>query len=636
MKYNKKYIPMLLLLIVVSILFSCQKDKVIPTDDPVEPPDPTDPEIELPIITEFKSHPEAAIFDLTDKQDPLDNARNLYSANHILTVSGIPYFETADMSTAMDASLIVISSPIEIGYFTQTEVDSLVKWVDNGGVIISPVCKDPSLQTLFGFNGSPSYNKNRYLINWTDSPQPELSYFDHANEKTISIGRDNGGNNVIKSYGYSLSESSDALANFDTSEVALIRNKIGAGRTYLFGVEWRDVIQRPQLNRDFEAQRVYSNGFEPSADVFPLFVRSIWGDMQPVSAWKHTIPNGYKTVLIPTHDVDATSGYDMMGYMSDYEKSVNINGQYFITTRYFADDIAKPYYIARTIELVRGLLDNGHRIGSHSVGHFPDMSDDDKFPLGSPSITRADYNPRYINNNTENATTFGEVKVSKDVLELDFNVDIKSFRSGHLATNSFLTEALATSGYKLSTCFTACDLLTGFPFFERIGQDWGGELTSVLQVPIHVSDVFNKEDGAISSENYMQKVDIWYDVVNRHKDNYAPCIVLIHPNREWKMLALKALIDKINKTEFGFYNLDDYGDFWIKRNNLEFEFDYQDEEQQLIIMASPSSISKAATVGIMIDSKLPIKNYRLIDSDFKDYPISITSFGDNKNLVLIK
>ncbi len=626
MTHNKKYV-VIILLAMIFITFSCKKD--VPTTEP-EPEE----EEERPEITSFTPHSRVALFDLTTKKDPLDDARNLYSAQHILRISGVPFFETSDMSTATGASLILISSPIEVGSLTQLEIEALTKWVDGGGVLISPVCKDQALQDLFGFSGAPNYHKNRYLMDWADNSNPELVYFDHENEQTISLGENNGGNNVIKSYGYTLANSSKALATFDTKEVAVIRNAKGKGRTYLFGLEWRDVIQRPQLNRDFEAERIYSNGFEPSADVFPLFVRSVWNDIQTISVWKHTVPNGYKTVLIPTHDVDATTGYDSMIFMSNYEKESNIKGHYFITTRYLADDIAKPYYIDRTIALTKGLLKNGHSLGSHSVGHFPDLSDDDKFPLGSMDVNRNNYYPQYIDGQTENATTQGEIKVSKDILEADFGVDIKSFRSGHLLTNSFLTQALSNSDYKFSSCFTACDLLTGFPFYERMGQDWSGKLTSVLQIPIHVSDVFSGDK--ITAENYMQKVNIWENIVTQHKNNYTPCIVLIHPNREWKMLAMKGLFDRVNRTDYGFYNLDDYGDFWNNRNNFEMEFDYQEDEKQLIIRASAEDIKRAATMGIMVESKLQIKHYRLIDDKFKDYTISVSSFGDGKNLVVIK
>ena len=584
-----------------------------------------------PPLTEFQARPQAALLDIAQKIDPDDISRQLYSARHILEVSGVPYFETSDINKAMEASMILISSPIDVGLLTSAEVTLFNNWVDAGGVIISPVCEDLGMQSLFGFSGSPSYHKNRYYMSWVNEPYPELSYFDHENEKTISFGKNSGGNNVIKSYGYSLSGTSKALAYFDSDEAAVIRNNKGQGRTYLFGVEWRDVIQRPQLNRDFEAQRIYINGFEPSADVFALFVRSVWNDIQPAAAWKHTIPNGYKTVLILTHDVDATSGYNLMGHMSDYEKSMGFDAMFFITTRYFGDDLAKsPYYNTSSIELAKKILVNGHTLGSHSVGHFPDMSNDELFPRGTMAVTKETYNPAYIDGNTKNATTYGEIKVADDLIRADFNVNLRSFRPGHLLTNSFVTEGLSDLNYSFHSSFTACDLLTGYPFYERTGQDWGGRLTQVMQIPIHISD------SGITRENYLEKAATWHDVLLSHQNNYTPCVLLIHPTRKWKTESQKVLVDKINREDCGVYSFEGYGDFWKSRSDFRFEFDYQEEGQQFVIKASKDDIFRASKMGLMVESKMPIKNYRLIDSDFTEYPLSVKAFSDGRSLVVIE
>ena len=100
MTHNKKYV-VIILLAMIFITFSCKKD--VPTTEP-EPEE----EEERPEITSFTPHSRVALFDLTTKKDPLDDARNLYSAQHILRISGVPFFETSDMSTATGASLIQI------------------------------------------------------------------------------------------------------------------------------------------------------------------------------------------------------------------------------------------------------------------------------------------------------------------------------------------------------------------------------------------------------------------------------------------------------------------------------------------------------------------------------------------------
>lgn len=619
----RKIILILLAIIVIVVLYPV----AIAETETVE---------KLTPITEFTAAKKAAILDLTPKNNPGDADRHLYSARHILDIAGVPFFETQQMSEALEASLILVSSPIKNGYITASELAALTTWVENGGVIISPVCTDRAFETLFGFANSPSYHKKRYFMNWVEDTSAELSYFNHEYEKSVSLGRNKDGNDVIKSYGYTLLEGdAEALAHFDTDEVAVIRKRTQNGRSYVFGLEWRDVIQRPQLNKDFVAQRVYSNGFDPSADVFPLFVRSVWNDIQDVAVWKYTVPNGYETMLVPTHDIDSRTAYDSMFYMSEYEKSLGLKAQYLLTTHYFRDELTSAYYDERSAKLAHATKADGHVIGSHSVGHFFDFNRDDLFPLGDPTITRENYNPEHIDGTTRNGSSYGEIKVSKNIIDAELGLNIRTFRSGHLCVNGSMTEALVNTGYDYSSCFSACDVLTSFPFFERIEHEWDGELTHVLQMPLHISDVFSSDN--ITVENYPEKVDIWFEVLNNLKDNYAPCIILIHPNRRFKMEAQRILIDMMDMSTCGLYNFEDYGDFWNVRHNFDFNFDYQEATQQLVIQASEEDILKAqnAVLGLMVEAKLPVENYRLVDFDLKEYPISVKEFKNGRKLVVI-
>ena len=84
------------------------------------------------------------------------------------------------------------------------------------------------------------------------------------------------------------------------------------------------------------------------------------------------------------------------------------------------------------------------------------------------------------------------------------------------------------------------------------------------------------------------------------------------------------------------YDFEDYGDFWKSRSDFQFEFDYQEEGQQFVVRASKADIIAAAKVGVIVESKLPIKNYRLIDSEFTEYPISVKSFGEGQSLIIIQ
>ena len=108
---------------------------------------------------------------------------------------------------------------------------------------------------MFGVEASV-YNKLRISYSWKDGclRDVELGYVDEPEEKLVSLGNAKGidDESSIKSYGYSL-RSAEALALFNTGEVAVSRHNLEDGYAYSFGILWRDVIQRSQLNKDFSA-----------------------------------------------------------------------------------------------------------------------------------------------------------------------------------------------------------------------------------------------------------------------------------------------------------------------------------------------------------------------------------------------
>lgn len=614
----------LVLLLSIALVHCTEKRE----DEEISPP----PLPEEPIT--FNPSKEAVLLDLTFRSlDAQDAERNRYSARHMFDIAGVPYFETQVLSEAMKGSLILFSSPVKDGVFTTAEIDSLQNWVNAGGVIVSPACLNPAMNVFFGISGY-TYKKDRHLMSWSEKELPELVYFDHPFEKTISFGKEKY-TQLIKTYGYT-PDQGEVLASFNSGEAAVIKRLSQNGRTYLFGLEWRDVIQRPQMNKDFDAQRVYSNGFEPASDVFPLFLRAVWADMQEASVWKYTIPKGYQTVLIPTHDIDSKTGYDEMHYMSDYEKGLGLNAHYFMTTHYFRDNLMSAFYNETAIEQAKAVLAAGHTIGSHSVGHFQDFSSDVLFPMGDRTLTKETYHPFYNTTTgmTENGFTYAELSVSKNLLESDVKTKVRSFRSGHLCANSSMTEAMEGCGYQFSSAFSAGDLLTGFPFFERRMYKWEGELSSVLQIPMAISDVFSSDP--ITKENYLQKVEIWKQELEALTNNYAPCVILVHPNREWKKKALRSFIEQLNRVECGLYNFETFGDFWLNRFDFDFSFDYNAEASTVTIRALRAHIVKNSSLGLVVESKKPIKAYRLIDEDLVKHPISVVSLSDTRKLVVIE
>ena len=530
MKYN-----CLAKLILCTLLFCACSDS-----DPIEeeiPPVPEEPKIEWTHDADpFVRVKGVALLDLTSRngemEDSSTDGRNFYSAGYILEVAGIPYSTTQSIEEALDGSgMILFSSPVKESTFTAEELEQLTQWVMAGGVIVAPACIASSehVAKLFGITAA-SYTKSRYFASWEDGMmmEKELEYMDEPEEKDFSLGNERLGM-AIKTYGYTLS-TARVLARFNTGEPAVTVNEMDKGRVYSFGLLWRDVIQRSQLNKDFSAQRSYSNDFEPSADAFPLFVRSVYTKCKEVSVWKSTIPDGYQSVLIPTHDCDSRTAFDEMHSMSDYEKSIGVKGQYFLTTHYYRDQsYLSAFYDESAVNNAQKLVKAGHTIGSHSVGHFPDFSDTDRFPIVKTTRDAYKASHNIQTGITTGGSTWAEVALSKEILESDLGNQVRSFRTGHLLMNKHIPIVQEEAGYSFSSCYGAGDVMTCFPFLERIGNEWSGRHSKVLQMPLHFSDVIN--NSPMDETNWHEKPDLWLKILNKLAGNYAPAILLIHPNR---------------------------------------------------------------------------------------------------------
>lgn len=572
-----------------------------------------------------------SVFDMTarntgESENQGDYSRQLYSAQYICDIAGNPYSVTSDLKNAMDGKIILLSSDITASSFTADELRALISWVKDGGTLISPAIRSvsadtgPLLSELFGINATSlsSYTKDKTRIIWNQdfAGERELSYFDEDEEKETSIG-------LVKSFAIPAT-AADELATFPDGSVAVSRNRLGNGTSYLIGLLWRDVIQRSQLNKDSSASRHYNNGFEPSADVWAFFLRSIYAKVSDVSVWKFTVPDGYLQVLVPTHDCDSRTAYDSMHYMGEYEKSLGLRGHYFLTTHYYSDkenfghSYLSAFYNEETIPNVVALLTDGHTVGSHSICHFPDFN----LCRNTDIVTQEEYAMRAtcIDGKSTGASTWAEIVMSKQIIERDIHNNVRSFRSGHLCVNPDFNKMLETGEYEFASCYTAGDLLSEFPFFGRLDNDWNSDQSTVLQMPLHISDVYNSADSeGLTDDNWEthEAVSEWTEAMRKLRGNYASAILLIHPNREWKMSLQKRLIDGLDPMKVGIYNFEDYGDFWKKRIATNFSYSYQPETKQVLVVTDMSAID-SEKMTFAIDCNKPVETAYISNLDFSD------------------
>lgn len=587
-----------------------------------------------------------AVFDMTGRNGEIEKTeRQLYSAQYLADISGISYLTTSNLQEALEHSIILLSSPISNNSFTAAELETICSWVKEGGVVMSPALttfnslNSASFAELFGISteAKPEKSSARKLINWNPDyyADRELEYFDEPEERETSIG-------TVKSYSVS-PNGCDVLANFSDGQAAVVRNRLEKGTAYLIGVAWRDVVQRNQLNKDQNSSRRYNNGFEPSSDIWALFLRSVYTASRDVAVWKFTVPGGFTQLLVPTHDCDSRTAYDAMHFMSDYEKSMNCKGHYFLTTHYFSDKInfghsyLADFYNEESIPKARALLEAGHTVGSHSVCHFPDFYN----VRNTDIVSKESYAKRAtcVDGVSTGASTWAELVLSKQILETDLSNNVRSFRSGHLCVNPDIPETLENNGYHFQSCYTAGDLLSEFPFFGRLTNTWEGELSTVLTIPLHISDVYNSSssEGSLSDNNWEHHpcLDQWETAMKKLRGNYASAVILIHPNRDWKMELEKRLVGRLDSENVKLYNFEEYGDFWLSRHNCHFTFEYEPASATLTIQTSNAEEIALRQMPFAVDTYDSIEKAYISDTATGNKMATVISRIDSHRLLVV-
>nr|MBP7498057.1 immunoglobulin domain-containing protein [Bacteroidales bacterium] len=500
-----------------------------------------------------------AVLDLTQKNAETNNS-NLFSVEHIVKTMGIPYLTTKNLSEAIKYPVILATSDFLDNTFNTAELNTLTNYVNNGGVLIATNIASSKYYSLFGISGYSTSTK-RYSLNWIDpSNDSALRWIDDSLELTISLGSKNY-DNVISSRSYLLSNST-ALAFYDDNTVAAGKNNYGAGSTYFFGISWRMIILFNQFNYDYEAQRIWSEGFEPTSDVVMLFVKGIYAKHVSFAIWKHTAPYDNKAVMIMTHDIDWGQAFDTMRLCADLEKKYKIKTEYFVTTHYIRDDEDSDYYSDSIADVIY-VKEQGMNIGSHSVGHFSDFSKGSVFPIGSPGNTKENYYPQYLDGITKNGTCFGECEVSKNLLEQDCGANIRSFRSGFLAFNPNQILVLDSLGYDFNSTQSACDVLTHFPYQQHKEQSFSGRLSRIYEIPLTI------DADPVTQENWRSLIDYHLTLIDKIKASNAIINILVHPGRLPKIWYVENLLQRLPKDVF-VMNLEDFGDYWKDREVFDF------------------------------------------------------------------
>jgi hypothetical protein len=296
-------------------------------------------------------------------------------------------------------------------------------------------------------------------------------------------------------------------------------------------------------------------------------IRSIYEEAVDVPLLPHTIPEGHQGTLILTHDVDYRPSFFNSEVFADKVEEYGHKNTFFIETRYFKDDLDQRIYDQETTAALTQLSLRGIDLQCHTVGHFPDFAD---FEHGDPNVKYPEYQPYYYKdpiNATTGGTIYGELKVSKFLLDKDFTQNTISFRAGYLAFPNDLSQILDDCGYLYDSTLPANDVLQSFPYYLPEGRHIGGEPTNILEVPLTITD-YN-----LTTETLTSKVDTWLDTLNHYTHNFSPVVCLIHPsNLHNRYNALCSLLEDTKDMDLWRGNFTTYAEFWRARAALVYDW----------------------------------------------------------------
>jgi len=543
---------------------------------------------------------EAAILDLTShNKAPYVET---FALKHTFDILGLPYMVTSDVKEATGYKVIYTGGILSNPTLSPQEADLLYSFVESGGVLVSTTVLGNRYYSLFGI-GETDSNKGRFWVSfYPEAGDTALKYLDREEEKKVRLGNENLYDEIIWSHGFK-TKGAKTLAKMEDDSAVLSVNYYGQGAAYALGLSYADVILTPQVGKDYEAQREFINVFEPGADVFMLILKAIYEGVLDPYVYLSAIPYGRETAFIITHDVDAQDSFKNSVEYAKMEKKYGLKSTFFVTTKYFVDETDIDYYEPTRIGYIKQVKEMGFNIGSHTVAHSKTFS---KFPVGSADVARKNYDPRV------GPSVFGEVKVSKEILDKDFRQNTVSFRAGDLEYPDALIEVLEKNGYRYSSTFSGNDILTNFAYRALRRRNLNAPESTVLEIPV----IFDDSQGLLTEDNWKEVVAKWLDIIWANRDNEAISALLIHPSiTSYRLEAEEEVIKSLVGKDVWIGDLTFYGDFWNERSSTKYKTTLKDG--LLTIRLEGNDISP--TVSFVVKDSPKLKGIKVLNKRGREF-----------------
>jgi peptidoglycan/xylan/chitin deacetylase (PgdA/CDA1 family) len=496
-----------------------------------------------------------------------------------LELLGIPFHRTSDVGAATRRPLILIGGILLNTQLTPAEREALYAYVERGGVVLATQVQGNKFFPLFGLTGATASRTN-FRVRFTGTADPALRYINRPEEQTISLGDTALYSETVWSTEYAVRSGIPVLARYENGAVALAVNAYGRGLAYSLGLGFKETTLIPRLARSFEAARRWINWFEPSGDVFRLLLRGLYEDNVHPFLFAHTVPEGKHTGLCLSHDVDARESFQNALTFAKLEASLRVRSTFFITTKYFIDAADIGYYTPDRVKWIQQAKRLGADIASHSVSHSFGF---EEFPTGSPAVDSASYDPNH-------PTLFGEVAVSKQLLDRDLAQHTVGFRAGYLLYPSDLLAVLEAAGYLFDSSVSAQYVLTNFPYFGFRQRSLGSEHSNIVVVPVALDDSRGELDvrNFLTAETQDEALRVWMDVIQANAENGAVTCLLIHPTDvTYKLETERRLIEAVRGEDAWIGDMGTVARFWRERARLRPTLEKAHDGTVVIVLGLP-------------------------------------------------
>lgn len=482
-----------------------------------------------------------------------DTASEWIGLVHGLKNIGIPVDVTTDIDRALTHKTVFVYPIISGNVLNAEQLQKLAAVPRNGGNLIGINIYGGGLNEVFGFDTLLASTTRTELL-LVDSVNDFTKQFSLPQEKKMYLSNASEFPDRMPTNGYTNART--PLMVFQDDNTAFLTYKdYGVGKAFAFGIDLGSYFLRYMNGRGYNAFRQYANAYEPGMDMILRILKSVYIHNEE-TVTIGTVPYNKDVTLLLTHDIDFTRSIVNTVKYARMEDSLGVKATYFIQTKYVKDWNDDIFFKDSTLKYLNEVKKLGMEIGSHSISHSKVFS---KFGIGSGK----EYYPRYKpfvqqKTLTYNGSVLGELRVSKFLLEeLIENVNIVSFRPGHLEYPFLLPQALSATGYKYSSSVTANNVQTNFPYMLMYDREFNSE-TDIVEIPVTIEDelgasMMNRLDSAISIANALGR---YGGVVN----------VLIHTDTlgekyEFEKRLIVALKDRSHVS-----TISSFGEWWRIRN----------------------------------------------------------------------